>query len=145
MISTGQDKIVLKHRSRGAVSLFFVRRGLQLCNLLITAVIALAGVAKVGPDYIRPEVAVSQNWIDAGDSRVKSDTSDYRSWWKTFNDPVLDRLMEEAYQGNLSLRIAGGMISSTLLAIPFVPVFYVALERLSDRLRKEKPVTPPNA
>jgi HAE1 family hydrophobic/amphiphilic exporter-1 len=41
--------------------------------------------------------------------------------------------------------VFGGMISSTLLAIPFVPVFYVALERLSDRLRKEKPVTPPKA
>ena len=41
--------------------------------------------------------------------------------------------------------VSGRMISSTLLAIPFVPVFYVALERLSDRLRKKKPVTPPNA
>jgi HAE1 family hydrophobic/amphiphilic exporter-1 len=34
--------------------------------------------------------------------------------------------------------VFGGMISSTLLAIPFVPVFYVALERLSERLRKVK-------
>ena len=41
--------------------------------------------------------------------------------------------------------VFGGMISSTLLAIPFVPVFYVALERLTDRLRKEKHVTPPKA
>lgn len=37
--------------------------------------------------------------------------------------------------------VFGGMISSTLLAIPFVPVFYVALERLSDKIRKAKPVT----
>jgi HAE1 family hydrophobic/amphiphilic exporter-1 len=34
--------------------------------------------------------------------------------------------------------VFGGMISSTLLAIPFVPVFYVALERLSERLREVK-------
>jgi HAE1 family hydrophobic/amphiphilic exporter-1 len=34
--------------------------------------------------------------------------------------------------------VVGGMLSSTLLAIPFVPVFYVALERLSERLRKSK-------
>jgi HAE1 family hydrophobic/amphiphilic exporter-1 len=34
--------------------------------------------------------------------------------------------------------VFGGMLSSTLLAIPFVPVFYVALDRLSDRLRKIK-------
>jgi hydrophobic/amphiphilic exporter-1 (mainly G- bacteria), HAE1 family len=34
--------------------------------------------------------------------------------------------------------VFGGMISSTLLAIPFVPVFYVALERLSERVKKGK-------
>ena len=34
--------------------------------------------------------------------------------------------------------VFGGMISSTFLAIPFVPVFYVALERLSERVKKNK-------
>ncbi|MBF0505876.1 MAG: efflux RND transporter permease subunit [Nitrospirae bacterium] len=34
--------------------------------------------------------------------------------------------------------VFGGMISSTLLAIPFVPVFYVALERLSERVKKRR-------
>ncbi len=34
--------------------------------------------------------------------------------------------------------VFGGMISSTFLAIPFVPVFYVALERLSERVKKGK-------
>jgi len=32
--------------------------------------------------------------------------------------------------------VFGGMMASTLLAIPFVPVFYVALEGLSERLRR---------
>ena len=41
--------------------------------------------------------------------------------------------------------VFGGMISSTLLAIPFVPVFYVALEQLSERIKKVKPATPPSA
>jgi HAE1 family hydrophobic/amphiphilic exporter-1 len=31
--------------------------------------------------------------------------------------------------------VFGGMLSSTLLAIPFIPVFYVLMERLSERLR----------
>ena len=61
----------------------------------------------VGPDYHRPEVVVSQNWMDAGDSRVKSEAADYRDWWRTFNDPVLDRLIDLAYNQNLSLQIAG--------------------------------------
>ena len=32
--------------------------------------------------------------------------------------------------------VFGGILSSTLMAIPFVPVFYVLLERMSERLRK---------
>jgi hydrophobic/amphiphilic exporter-1 (mainly G- bacteria), HAE1 family len=34
--------------------------------------------------------------------------------------------------------VFGGMLSSTLLAIPFVPVFYVLMESLSERLKKGK-------
>ncbi len=34
--------------------------------------------------------------------------------------------------------VFGGMLASTLLAIPFVPVFYVVMQRLSERLRKDK-------
>jgi len=35
--------------------------------------------------------------------------------------------------------VFGGMLSSTLLAIPFVPVFYVVTQRVGERLRKNKP------
>jgi hypothetical protein len=31
------------------------------------------------------------------------------------------------------------MMASTLLAIPFVPVFYVALEAMGERLRSRRP------
>jgi NodT family efflux transporter outer membrane factor (OMF) lipoprotein len=68
--------------------------------------LALTGCT-VGPDYRRPEVAVSPDWIEAGDNRVKNETVDYRNWWNAFNDPVLDRLIERAYGENLTLRIAG--------------------------------------
>ncbi len=43
-----------------------------------------------------------------------------------------------ASQRAIGTVVLGGMVSSTLLAIPFVPVFYVVLERLSERGRKEK-------
>jgi HAE1 family hydrophobic/amphiphilic exporter-1 len=43
-----------------------------------------------------------------------------------------------AGQRALGTVVFGGMISSTLLAIPFVPVFYVLLERLSERFRRSK-------
>jgi len=43
-----------------------------------------------------------------------------------------------ASQRAIGTVVFGGMLSSTILAIPFVPVFYVVVERLSERLRKKK-------
>jgi HAE1 family hydrophobic/amphiphilic exporter-1 len=39
--------------------------------------------------------------------------------------------------------VFGGMLASTSLAIPFVPVFYVVTQRVAERLRKDKSSTKP--
>jgi len=75
--------------------------------ILLVPVFLACGCIKLGPNFARPRVTVSQNWMDAGDQRVKTEPTEYRNWWKVFNDPVLDRLIGRAYQENLSLRIAG--------------------------------------
>jgi len=41
-----------------------------------------------------------------------------------------------ASQRAIGTVVFGGMLASTLLAIPFVPVFFVLMERLSERLRR---------
>jgi hydrophobic/amphiphilic exporter-1 (mainly G- bacteria), HAE1 family len=43
-----------------------------------------------------------------------------------------------ASQRAIGTVVFGGMLSSTLLAIPFVPVFYVVTQRVSERLRKDR-------
>jgi HAE1 family hydrophobic/amphiphilic exporter-1 len=43
-----------------------------------------------------------------------------------------------ASQRAIGTVVFGGMLASTLLAIPFVPVFYVLLERLSEKLATSK-------
>jgi NodT family efflux transporter outer membrane factor (OMF) lipoprotein len=65
---------------------------------------------KVGPNYARPPAPVASEWIDYRDPRVKSEDQDLSEWWRVFNDPVLDKLVELAYQQNLSLRVAGARI-----------------------------------
>jgi NodT family efflux transporter outer membrane factor (OMF) lipoprotein len=50
---------------------------------------------------------VAQNWIDAADPRVRTESDDLSKWWKVFNDPVLDNLVCSAYLQNLTLRQAG--------------------------------------
>jgi NodT family efflux transporter outer membrane factor (OMF) lipoprotein len=48
-----------------------------------------------------------KDWIEREDPRIRSEQADLAAWWKRFNDPVLDTLIERASRQNLSLRIAG--------------------------------------
>lgn len=61
----------------------------------------------VGPDYVRPSAPEAEEWIERDDPKIKSEPTDLSTWWKVFDDPVLDTLIETAYQQNLPLRIAG--------------------------------------
>lgn len=62
---------------------------------------------KVGPNYRKPAAPVEQNWIDQDDVRIRDESVDISTWWTVFQDPVLDRLVAEAYAQNLTLRDAG--------------------------------------
>ncbi len=62
---------------------------------------------KVGPDYRRPAAPVADGWIDAADPAVLSEPPNDAAWWRTFNDPVLDTLVQTASEDNLTLRVAG--------------------------------------
>jgi len=62
---------------------------------------------KVGPNYCRPAAPVADEWIDAGDPALNNGLIHDGAWWQTFQDPVLNSLVDSAYQQNLSLRVAG--------------------------------------
>ncbi|MHC1724962.1 MAG: efflux transporter outer membrane subunit [Syntrophobacteraceae bacterium] len=80
---------------------------LYLASLIWLAVaILLTGCMKVGPDYSRPPMKVSRNWLETSDERLSSAPADYRAWWNVFDDPALQRIMDAAYRENLSLKIA---------------------------------------
>jgi NodT family efflux transporter outer membrane factor (OMF) lipoprotein len=61
----------------------------------------------VGPDYVKPTVPEAEKWLESDISEIKSKEADFSRWWTVFNDPVLNRLVEAAYQQNLPLQIAG--------------------------------------
>jgi NodT family efflux transporter outer membrane factor (OMF) lipoprotein len=91
----------MSHKRKGSC----ITSGIRFAALMIF--ILPAGCVKVGPDYTRPDVRVQTNWMETGDNRVKSESADYRYWWRVFNDPALNRLIDRAYRENLTLRIAG--------------------------------------
>ena len=67
---------------------------------------ALAGCA-VGPNFTPPAAPVAEKYLESHNPAVKTDRQDYRDWWRVFHDPVLDRLIETAYDQNLTLLSAG--------------------------------------
>lgn len=71
---------------------------------ILVVVAGLAG-CMVGPDYVQPEAPLAETWIDAPTAATEA-AVDPR-WWKQFNDPALDALIEESLSQNLTLRAAG--------------------------------------
>ena len=61
----------------------------------------------LGPDFKPPPVMVADKWVETGNQSVDSSASEHRDWWAVFNDTTLTRLVQLAYQQNLTLRTAG--------------------------------------
>ncbi len=71
----------------------------------ITAVVLIMtlGGCMLGPDYVRPEADVNPSWLESSPA-LREEPAEIREWWTAFEDPVLTRLIHEAYEQNLSLR-----------------------------------------
>jgi len=74
---------------------------LFLPSLLVLALAACA----VGPDYKTPDTAAA-NIVAAQDAKHYSRQQFDAVWWQQFDDPTLNRLVNESLQGNRELRVA---------------------------------------
>jgi outer membrane protein TolC len=61
----------------------------------------------LGPNFKTPQAPVAANWMERTDDSVKPTASEHRDWWTAFNDPAVTRLIEVAYQRNLTVQTAG--------------------------------------
>jgi len=71
------------------------------------ALLTLTGCALVGPDYRRPEVKMAPEWLNAKNAGMTDSVDPHKQWWQSFDDPVLDQLIMQAFDQNLDLQIAG--------------------------------------
>lgn len=67
------------------------------------AIACLGGCAPPAVPELKPDMPVA--WRHASAS-ASAPAPDLRNWWKAFNDPELDRLVEQALAGNLTVRQA---------------------------------------
>ncbi|MBA6065061.1 efflux transporter outer membrane subunit [Pseudomonas mosselii] len=79
---------------------------MKLLKHLTPSLLALALAAcAVGPDYKTPDTAPAK--LDSGLVAKAFDRSRFESvWWKQFDDPVLNQLVQASLDGNRDLRVA---------------------------------------
>jgi len=110
-------------------------------------------IAVLGHDLRNPLAAV-RTGVKLLEARgLDHGAADYRTWWKVYNDPVLDRLIEIAYAQNLTLLSAGTRVIEARAALgvaigEFYPGYDATIwlglfapagtpEPIMDRLRAE--------
>jgi len=83
-------------------------------------ILVLSGCAAVGPDYSEPAIRTPDAWTQKVVQQLDAaPQSSLQNWWKVFNDPVLDDLINRCRAENLDLQIAVSRTreSRALLAI----------------------------
>ena len=73
----------------------------------VAMVLFMGGCTMVGPDFVKPDAPLLEKWTETQVPGLSAGETDYSRWWRVFQDPVLNNLVEKAYEQNLSLQIAG--------------------------------------
>ena len=93
---------------------------MQKINLsIIAASLLLAGCTTLGPDYQRPALDVPNtlNFSAVGNNLKNNPVADWRLWFKSFQDPVLEKLLDEAAANNQDLALAAARVEEARTAI----------------------------
>ncbi|WP_426535418.1 efflux transporter outer membrane subunit [Bradyrhizobium sp. McL0615] len=75
--------------------------------LLVAALLLPTGACTIGPDFTAPVAPLAEKFRGADNRSVKTGPREYEHWWTTFRDPTLNRLIQIAYNQNLTLESAG--------------------------------------
>ncbi len=78
-----------------------------VARLSLASGLVAVGACSVGPTFTRPQAALPAAWQAANNPHLAANAAADALWWKGFNDPVLDRLVELARRQNLPLQVAG--------------------------------------
>jgi NodT family efflux transporter outer membrane factor (OMF) lipoprotein len=81
--------------------------------LSATSALALAACAAVGPDASPPSVpaAAQAQFVGSNFVAVDQNTAVQGDWWRLYNDPVLDALVQQALEANKDIAVATANIA----------------------------------
>ncbi|NLP60366.1 efflux transporter outer membrane subunit [Paraburkholderia sacchari] len=97
-----------------------LRRAFALAPLA-PLVLALGACINLGPDYKVPKDALvnaplAQGPIDGASNAPVSQGEVPNDWWRLYDDPTLDQLVQQALQSNTSLRVAAANLARSRAA-----------------------------
>jgi outer membrane protein TolC len=115
-------------------------------SLLVLFLAAVLGWT-VGPTYQRPDLAVPQQWAHADQPGLSAGVITVLQWWHTFQDPMLDALIERAVRTNLDLRMAAARVREAralrgVAAADHCPTVTVSGAYARNRLSENLTTTP---
>ncbi|MBO9575748.1 MAG: TolC family protein [Sphingobium sp.] len=80
---------------------------MKLAHLLVTSLSALAlSACAAGPDYVAPLSPPASSGPFLSQSPAVSAAPVAADWWKLYDDPVLDGLIQDALKANTDIRVA---------------------------------------
>jgi len=88
------------------------------------AVLLVLSGCTVGPNYRRPELSAPPSWQEGLQRGVDGQAAELARWWREFNDPVLDSLVDRAVKSNLDLRIAEARIREARASLELTTAGY---------------------
>jgi len=80
------------------------RRRTLACAAIIAS---LAACAPVGPEFVRTDVEVNEQWSENFHDEFQFEAQDSVAWWQILDDPILNQLVELTRQQNNNIKIAG--------------------------------------
>lgn len=75
--------------------------------ILLPAITLVMSGCTVGPDFVKPELEAPPEWSQRVEQGLETTPNELVEWWRVFNDPVLNELVEVARKQNYGLEIAG--------------------------------------
>jgi NodT family efflux transporter outer membrane factor (OMF) lipoprotein len=105
----------------------------------------------IGPDFTAPIAPLANKFRDVDNRSVKSGPLEYEHWWEGFRDPTLNRLIQIAYNQNLTLLSAGTRVLQAravlgiAIGISYPQVQQAAGSVIYNRTSAATPLSPPNA
>jgi NodT family efflux transporter outer membrane factor (OMF) lipoprotein len=119
--------------------------------IFVAALFLPVTACTIGPNFTAPVAPLADKFRGAGSHSVQSGPLEYQNWWEGFRDPTLNRLIQIAYDHNLTLLSAGTRVlqARAVLGIA-IGVTYPQVQQgagsvIYNRTSAATPLSGPNA